>query len=351
MTDDPTSPTMYLIHSSGFSSKDCLIFDEICRRDETRDVLWFYNEDLYRHHRDFVCNLRENMSAVVEICWGKDVWNIMEKTNPRLARFPLWGSFKDVRLWLELDGQSLKRFIIHVYHPQFFCRIGQEKLRKSTSEFREKYGKPQDLALLMAAQFVGLQDRINSQFFSTDLKLGRYPRLKGDQNHRRENHLQSARGSFRVAFPEKYREFELKEAQKAMEQRVFQALETERHVSATSFESMTPMVTLPPLEVSVEEQVSNPLTTPGLMSNSLSKTSCFAYEPEMRNCVVLSHLSTRCLKTYLQFALPRRVLTRVLSIWSPSFQSLRTFPVSSLTGLYLKTVSKLMTNHCQIVIC
>ena len=193
----------------------------------------------------------------------------MEKINPQLVRFPLWGSFKDVRLWLELDGQSLKRFIIHVYHPQFFCRVGQEKLHKTTREFREKYGKPQDLALLMAAQFVGLQDRINPQFFSTDLKLGRYPRLKGELDHRRENHLQSARECFRVAFPEKYREFELKEAQKAMERRVFQTLETERHVSATSFESMTPMVTLPPLEVSVEEQVSHPLGTPRLMGNSL----------------------------------------------------------------------------------
>lgn len=128
-----------------------------------------------------------------------------------------------------------------------------------------------------------------------------------------------------------------------MEQKVFQALKTERHVSATSFESMTPMVTLPPLEVSVEEQVSNPLTIPGLMSNPLSKTSCLAYEPEMQNCVVLSRLSTRCLKTYLQFALPRLVLTRVLNIWSP-----RTFPVSSLIGLYLKTVKiddKPLSNH------
>jgi hypothetical protein len=124
----------------GFHQKTFLIFDEICRRDETRDVLWFYNEDLYCPHRDSVCKLRENMSAVV-----------------------LWGTFKDVRLWLELDGQSLKRLIIHAYHTQSFCRIGQGKLRKTSREFREKYGKSQDLALMMAAQFVGLQDRIKPQ--------------------------------------------------------------------------------------------------------------------------------------------------------------------------------------------
>jgi hypothetical protein len=104
----------------------------------------------------------------------------------------------------------------------------------------------------------------NPKFFETDLELGRYPHLKGQQTREREKHLQSARESFQAAFLKRYREFELKEAQKAMEQKEFQTLETERLVLATSFESMTPMVTFSPLEVSVEEQVSHSLTISGL---------------------------------------------------------------------------------------
>lgn len=77
----------------------------------------------------------------------------------------------------------------------------------------------------MAAQFVGLQDRINPKFFETDLELGRYPRLKGQQNREREKHLQSARESFQAAFPKRYRKLELKQAQKAMEQKEIQTRE------------------------------------------------------------------------------------------------------------------------------
>lgn len=80
------------------------MFDENCHRDEARDVLWFHNKDLHRPHRDFVCQVQENMPAIVEICWGQGFWNIVEKTYPQLIRFPLWGTSKDVRLWLELNG-------------------------------------------------------------------------------------------------------------------------------------------------------------------------------------------------------------------------------------------------------
>ena len=71
------------------------------------------------------------MAAVVEICWGDSVWKEMKgELGPRLVRYLLWGGFKLVRLYLELDEnhQSLKRFIIHVRHPQFFVRSGLAKL-------------------------------------------------------------------------------------------------------------------------------------------------------------------------------------------------------------------------------
>jgi hypothetical protein len=79
INDDKTSPTIYLLHGSGFSSDNSFIFDQVCRRDETKDVLWFYSEDILRPHRDFVCEIRKNMSAIVEICFGVDVWNEGEK--------------------------------------------------------------------------------------------------------------------------------------------------------------------------------------------------------------------------------------------------------------------------------
>jgi hypothetical protein len=70
------------------------------------------------------------------------------------VNFPLWGVFKPVRLYLELEKskKSLKRFIIWVHHPQFFVRSG---LFRFGPEARRAYGQAEDLALTVARRLVG----------------------------------------------------------------------------------------------------------------------------------------------------------------------------------------------------
>ncbi|KAL3478803.1 hypothetical protein BJX99DRAFT_100769 [Aspergillus californicus] len=153
------------MNDSGFSSNNCLVFDQVCRREETLNVLHFYNEDIYKPHRDFVREIRRHMSAVVEICWGRDLWKEMEcNMGIRLVSFPLWGAFSSVRLYLELgeDGRSLIRFILYVYHPQFFCRSGIGKLGP---ERRKSFGQAQDKALTVAARLAGGTGSISKVYY------------------------------------------------------------------------------------------------------------------------------------------------------------------------------------------
>jgi hypothetical protein len=77
----------------------------------------FYTDNFHRPHRDFVRELRHSMAVVVEVCWSEFVWKEIERDlGSRLVRFHLWGVFKPVRLYLELDEkhQSLKRFLVRV---------------------------------------------------------------------------------------------------------------------------------------------------------------------------------------------------------------------------------------------
>ncbi|KAL2857045.1 hypothetical protein BJX68DRAFT_263566 [Aspergillus pseudodeflectus] len=69
VTDDPTSPTIQLMNDSGFSSNNCLVFDQVCRREETLDVLHFYNEDIYKPHREFVVEIRRPFKMFSYFNW------------------------------------------------------------------------------------------------------------------------------------------------------------------------------------------------------------------------------------------------------------------------------------------
>ncbi|OQD61461.1 hypothetical protein PENPOL_c016G07901 [Penicillium polonicum] len=86
VTDDPTNPTISLLHDCGLSSDYCFMFDEICRRERTDDCLLFYTEDLRRPHRHFIQKVRENMSATVEICFGEEVFKEIRKTTRLIFR-------------------------------------------------------------------------------------------------------------------------------------------------------------------------------------------------------------------------------------------------------------------------
>jgi hypothetical protein len=213
VTDDPTSPTIQLMNDSGFSSNNCLVFDQVCRREETLDVLHFYNEDIYKPHREFVGEIQRHMSAVVEVCWGRDVWKEMEcNMGIRLVSFPLWGAFSSVRLYLELgdDGRSLIRFILRVYHPQFFCRSGIGKLGP---ERRKSFGQAQDKALTVAARLAGETGSISQvYYFQTETPFRSWCRLSRDQESTRDSHVENANQALQTAFPERYRQRELRKA-------------------------------------------------------------------------------------------------------------------------------------------
>lgn len=185
------------------------MFDQVCRREETLDVLGYYTEDIHKPHRDFVRKLRASISAVVEIVWGQEVWKEVER-SARLIRFPLWGDYQHVRLYLELEesGNTLKRFVFHIYHPQFICKSGRSS--EAAREVREKYGRLQDMALNMAARFVGYQ--INATYFQSDQVPGSYPRLKHQQREIKDRHVQIARAALQAAFPQKHQELEAKKS-------------------------------------------------------------------------------------------------------------------------------------------
>ncbi|KAJ5174843.1 uncharacterized protein N7482_000720 [Penicillium canariense] len=203
ITDDPSSPTMELLHNSGFSSQNALIFDQVCRTGRTEDMIEFYTDEFYQPHRDFVREIRGNMAAIVEICWGNTVWKEMKRElGPRLVRYLLWGVFKPVRLYLELDEshRSLKRFILHVRHPEFFVRSGLAKLGL---EARKIYGEAQDLALTVARRLVGDGKDFTVNCFPCLPSL-QVNRLTRKQENLRDKNDQLALKAFEAAFPETY---------------------------------------------------------------------------------------------------------------------------------------------------
>lgn len=253
VTDDRTNPTICLLYECGLSSDHCFMFDEICRRERTDDCLFFYTDELRRPHREFIQKVRENMSAVVEICFGEEVFKEIHKTA-RLVRFPLWGTFKSVRLWLELGNSNsspMKRFIIQAYHPQFFSRPG--RFDKTSPEFFKTYGRSQDLAILMATQLAGLQHqvKIKPSFFEIHFVRGKYSRLSTKQDVERQVYLREALDAFRAAFPKRFKDFELRQSRRKEEKDLFEGLKD------IPSESVVPMHTHPDGPVSEREQVSS----------------------------------------------------------------------------------------------
>ncbi|CAI7611635.1 unnamed protein product [Penicillium bialowiezense] len=222
VTDDPTSPTLQLMHESGFSSTNCFIFDQICRRESSWDLRYFWTEENYRPHREFVNAVRQNMSAIVEICWGRDVWKEMERAvGSRLIRLPLWGIFQPVRLHLELteDHRSLKRFIIQVDHPQFFVRSGLARLGP---EARAQLGEVQDLALTIAMWLAGTGTSSQLRYFRTSQPLRKNCRISRRGEAISKSNLEAARKALATLYPERARQLEL---QKNIEKGALQDME------------------------------------------------------------------------------------------------------------------------------
>lgn len=197
-TDDPSSPTIYLLHQHGFSSRNSFIFDQVCRREDTGVYTRLWTDDVQKPHDDFVRELRQNMSAIVEICWGEVAWRKLEQ-DVRPVRMPLWGKYKNVKLYLELEagGNKLKRFVFWVHHPQYFFRP-----RAATTTI----GNPdrifqaalQDTSLELGASLVDLS--IKGNFYERFPRY-KYPRLTKEQREIYEGLMELAREELRAAFP------------------------------------------------------------------------------------------------------------------------------------------------------
>ncbi|KAL3474495.1 hypothetical protein BJX99DRAFT_260264 [Aspergillus californicus] len=200
-TFDTTNPTMYLICQNGFSPENSFIFDQICRRDDSNIFLRVWTDDVCKPHDEFVHDLRQNMSAIVEICWGENAWRKVKDATPTacLIRFPLWGKHKDIRLYLELDnsGKSLKRFVFWVHHPQWFFRA-----KPSANAASDRIAKAivQDTVIEFAARLVGFS--VTGCFYAAVEQNQRsYPRLTKEQRDVRDSLMDAAIVELRTAFP------------------------------------------------------------------------------------------------------------------------------------------------------
>lgn len=179
------------------------MFDQVCRREDTGLYLRLWTDDVQKPHDDFVRELRQNMSAIVEICWGEVTWRKLEK-EVRLVQLPLWGKYRGVKLYLELeaDGTNLKRFVFRMYHPQYFFRYffrnGAATTRNGDQEKTfQANARAQDTALGLAASLV---DRSTKSNFYEQFPRYQFPRLKKEEQKIYECLMESAREELGAAF-------------------------------------------------------------------------------------------------------------------------------------------------------
>ncbi|KAL2861591.1 hypothetical protein BJX68DRAFT_260407 [Aspergillus pseudodeflectus] len=154
ITEDPSSPTIYQLTQAGFSSGNCFLFDHVSRRDETEIYLSFYPDKVRHIHENFALELRRQMKAVVEICWGKSVRKRMLECVD-LVPLPLWGEYKDVTLHLEYENGQLDLLLTvaarlggityhtglyeHQHNPGAYGRLRAEQRATKEHLIAEKY--------------------------------------------------------------------------------------------------------------------------------------------------------------------------------------------------------------------
>ncbi|PCH02355.1 Hypothetical protein PENO1_035340 [Penicillium occitanis (nom. inval.)] len=202
-TDNDSNPSIRQLHQAGFSSKNCLFFDDICRRDRTKDVEAFYTEELICTHREFSLSVRKAMSAKVEVCFGKRVFERM-KAYLELVSLKLWGEYEGVELFLEIENRTAVRFILFVYHPQFFFYHGQTS--ETALRFRKKFGRNQDLHLSVAGKLGGIE--ITPNFYESKHLPHHYGQFDNASNHVVKRLEKEADDQLRAAFPEQYKKIE-----------------------------------------------------------------------------------------------------------------------------------------------
>lgn len=193
------------INQAGFTADKCFIFDQICRRDRTDDCLYYYTEEIRKIHEEFVLNIRRNMSAVVEICWGVNVRNRMKKLVD-FSQLNLWGSYEGVELYLEFSskGEQIIRFVLFVNHPQYFVYAGRTS--EAGMNFRQTKARLQDLHLTAAARLGGMA--IEEHFYESLHRPGSYGKLTDQQKMVVQRLEAEAIAQLKEAVPEKFRRLE-----------------------------------------------------------------------------------------------------------------------------------------------
>lgn len=79
-TADESNVCIKQLIDIGFSPDRCLLYDHLSRR-EALDGLQFYPADILHIHESFTSELRNRMSAIVDICWGACVRDRMQQIH------------------------------------------------------------------------------------------------------------------------------------------------------------------------------------------------------------------------------------------------------------------------------
>lgn len=204
-TFDTSNATMAQMERAGLNCENTFFLDQIARRDISDNVKLAYPEDLWQIHERFLREVWDNMQAVVVICWGSAVRNRLLGNSKKSGWFQkyemlrLWGLFGGIELYLELnaDKTSMKRFVLFVKHPSYFFYIQSDK--DCAKKFRQKQGKPQDLALEIAAKLGRIQ--IECHFYESSPRLRVSLAIPQKLTMKREGWKGEAAAQLRCAFP------------------------------------------------------------------------------------------------------------------------------------------------------
>ena len=154
---------------AGFNTENAFFVDQVARRDISQNVENLYHEELWEIHERFLQEVWDNMTVTVVICWGSAVRKRFLGDSRRAGWFQnfevvrIWGRFAGIELFLELspDRKLMKRFVLFVKHPSYFFYIQSDK--KCAKNLRHRHGRPQDLALEVAAKLGQIE--VESHFY------------------------------------------------------------------------------------------------------------------------------------------------------------------------------------------
>lgn len=204
-TFDISNATMAQLERASFNRDNAFFIDQVARRDSSENVEIAYPEDLREIHERFLREAWVHMGAIVVICWGSAVRKRLLGTREKPGWFQnhqlivLWGRYHGIELYLELsaDRKSMTRFVLFVKHPSYFFYIQSDK--DCARNQRRKHGRPQDLALEIAAKLG--QVRIQPHFYELSSTLRANLTVPREVTRVRERWKGEAAAQLQHAFP------------------------------------------------------------------------------------------------------------------------------------------------------